>query len=82
MFITKTKSGKKVGLLNPVEKGRKFAIEVKHKRKLTNFGKRKKDVSGNYMRLTRVEQAYRAGYLDARKDSAKAFKHNKKKKRY
>ena len=67
-------------LLNPAEKGRKFADEIKAKTKLTHRGQVKVDYkTGEIMELTKAERAYRAGYLDARKDSAKAYNANKKK---
>ena len=81
-FVTKSKSGKRIALLNPAEKGRKYSLELKHKKGLTNFGKRKLDKNGYTKRLTKEQLSYRAGYLDARKDSAKAYKSNKKKKRF
>ena len=62
-------------LLNPSEKGTKYVIELRHKKAITNGGKRKIDKeTGRTKHLSKEQLAYRAGYLDARKDSAKAFK--------
>ena len=75
----KTKSGKEIRLLTPSQKGAKAAVELKKGVKLTNFGKVKRDKGGNPLKLNKAERSYRAGYLDARTDNAKAYKHNKKK---
>lgn len=62
-------------LLNPSEKGLKYSIELKHKKALTNMGKRKMDKkTGKQKRLTKEQLAYRAGYLAHQKDSNRAFK--------
>lgn len=69
------KSGKKVYLLNPSERGRKYAIEMRSKRALTNDGKRKYySRTGQKMYLTKEQMAFRAGYLQHQKDSSKVFK--------
>ena len=68
------KKGKKVTLLNPNEKASKFAFEISQKKRVTN------DLAVIKGGLNKEQQAYRAGYLDARKDSAKAYNHNQKKK--
>ena len=78
----KTKTGKNFLLLNPSEKFNKYRIERKHKMALTNAGKRKLTENGRTKRLTEKQLSYRAGYMDALGDSAKAWKHNKEKKRY
>lgn len=76
----KTKKGKDITLLTPSEKGFKFAREIKTGERLTNAGQPKLDENGKPIKIgkktTRDLQAraYRAGYLDAQKDSAKAFK--------
>ena len=64
----KTKSGREITLLNPSEKAGKYAAELK-----ANFS------GSTGETLTKNQRAYRSGYLDARKDSAKAWKHNQKK---
>ena len=74
----KTKTGKTVTLLNPSAKAGKFASELKYNNHYTNDGHLKKGKNGN-TQLTDEQRAYRGGYLDARRDSAKAFKHNQKK---
>ena len=62
-------------LLNPAEKSRKYAIEIKHKKALTNDGKRKLDLkTGRTIKLTNEQLAYRSGYLTAMSDSQKAYK--------
>lgn len=60
-------------LLNPSEKGRKYASEMRTGCAITNDFKRKKDNSGRNVKLTREQLAYRAGYLDHAKDSNRAF---------
>ena len=76
----KGKNGREITLLNPSERGRKFADELGNGVKQTNNGLLKTDVLGKPVKLTEKERAYRAGYLDARQDSAEAYKHNQKKK--
>lgn len=61
-------------LLNPAEKSRKYSIEMKHKKALTNDGHRKFDENGKQIKLTNEQLAYRAGYLTACSDSQKCFK--------
>ena len=73
------RDGKERTLLNPAEKGRKYANELKTGIRKTNDGRYKPDKNGD-VGLTKEGRAYRAGYLDARSDSAKAYKHNQKKK--
>ena len=78
-IIVEAKNGKKVRLLTPDQKGAKAATELKKGVKMTNFGQVKTNKDGSPRKLDKSERAYRAGYLDARKDNAKAYKHNKKK---
>ncbi|MBQ7339227.1 MAG: hypothetical protein IJW43_00030 [Clostridia bacterium] len=78
-IVVKSKNGKSVVLLNPAEKGAKFAKELKRGVKHTNEGHIKTDKDKKGIRLTKEERAYRAGYLSARQDNAKAF--NSKKRR-
>ena len=80
MVKVKQKNGFEVTLLNPNEKGRKYADELANGVKQTNNGLLKTDSLGKPVRLSKEQKAYRAGYLDARNDNAKAFNHNKKKK--
>lgn len=77
--VLQTKNGKTVTLLNPAEKGEKFAKELKGGFKRTNSGRFKTDENKKGIRLTNEERAYRSGYLDARKDSANAYNAKKKK---
>lgn len=67
-----TKKGHR--LLNPSEKARKYVVEIKHKKAITNDWKRKRDENGNQKKLTKQQLAYRAGYLDHQKDCNKAFR--------
>lgn len=67
MAVTvKTKSGKRLKLLNPAEKGNRFAKQLKSGR-ITETGKR----------LNESEKSFRAGYLTARSDNAKAYNSRK-----
>lgn len=76
----KSKTGKTVTLLNPSEKGKKYATELKTGVKQTNAGVKKKDEKGKPIKLNKQSKAYRAGYLDAQKDSAKCYKARQAKK--
>ncbi len=64
-------------LLTPAGKGAKYAQELREGKQITNDGIPKKYLTGNkkgqVKKLTAKQKAYRAGYLDSRKDSAKAF---------
>ena len=75
----KRKNGSYVTLLNPSEKAGKYAAELRTGMRYTNNGDYKPDKNGE-IGLSREGRAYRSGYLDARKDSANAYKHNLKKK--
>lgn len=61
MFSFKTKKGKEVTIYDPSEKGAMYANDLKN-------GTNIKGVE-----LTEKQKAFRAGYLNAQKDSAKAF---------
>lgn len=61
-FTFQTKSGKKIVLLNPAEKGTRYSRQLKSG----------KDHQGNI--LTDTQKAFRSGYLTARQDSAKVYK--------
>lgn len=75
MKKVKTKNGKTVFLLNPSEKAKKYSIEIKHKKALTNNGMRKIDEkTGKQIKLSGKQLAFRAGYLAHQKDSNNAFK--------
>lgn len=73
------RTGKNVTLLNPAEKGRKYAAELKAGIHATNDGKVKKNKAGKRIRLSDTQKAYRSGYLTARKDNAKCYKAKKRK---
>ena len=82
MAVTvKSRNGKKVVLLNPSEKGAKFAKELKQGYKRTNAGAFKLDKSGKGIKLNAVERAYRGGYLDARQDNADVYNAKRSKRR-
>lgn len=76
-----SKKGNKITLLNPSEKGKKYAKELKNKKHYLNsngFRTIKKDDNGNAKVLSKSEASYRMGYLAARKDSAKCYNAKKK----
>ena len=71
MAVTvKNKRGKEVTLLNPSEKGEKYGAELKSSIRMTNKLEPKTDRDGQISELSPSQRAYRAGYLDARRDSA------------
>lgn len=80
--LIKTKNGKQVILLNPAEKGKKAAAELKMGVHLTNDRQVKYDAYGNAIPLTDTEKAWRSGLLAARQDSADCYnaQHGKKSK--
>ena len=76
-IVVKSKKGKNVTLLNPAERAEKFALELETGKKQTNNGEWKKK-NGQWVELTKTEAAFRSGYLQARKDNAKAYKSKKR----
>ena len=66
--------GRKFTALNPSGKGAKYAKELKDGKRVTNSGSPKLNVNGKQMSLTKEQRAFRSGYLQARKDSANAYK--------
>ena len=80
MFKTTSRSGNPVTLLNPAEKGEKYANELRTGVKQTNDGVTKTDEKGKPIRLTEEERRFRVGYLNARKDGANAWKSKQAKK--
>ena len=60
--VVKTKTGKKIILLNPNEKSKRYARQLKVG-KVRETGKK----------LSATDRAFRAGYLSAQHDSARAF---------
>lgn len=63
--LIKTKNGKKVVLLNPAERGKRYSRELSNGRKVDGTP------------LTNTEAAFRMGVLNERKTQAKIY--NKKK---
>ena len=74
-----TKKGEVVRLLNPYEKSKKYAYELKHQILITNFKDVKKNKDGSPKRISDSQISFRRGYLKARSDNAKAYKHNNSK---
>lgn len=68
VVFAKTKDGKWIRLLNPAQKGRKYASDLRLGRD-TFTGKPLRD----------TQKAHRSGYLKARSDNAKAWKARKAK---
>ena len=66
-------NGNMITLLNPAEKSRKYSYELKQNCQYTNNMERKCDSNGVVMCLSDSQRAYRAGYLNARSDSSKAY---------
>ncbi len=67
--VVDKKTGEVKTLLNPAEKGQLYARELRD-----NYNAKTGDA------LSSRKRSYNAGYLDARRDSARAWKHNQKKK--
>lgn len=68
--VIKSKSGKKIVLLNPAEKGKRYSRQIKSG-KVNETGKK----------LKKTDIAFRLGYLQARQDNADCFKSKKKTRR-
>ncbi len=66
-ILVYNRKGRPVTLLNPKEKNDKFASEMRNDIRLTNNA----EVKG--YGLTAVQKAYRAGYRECFKDTAKAY---------
>ena len=75
--VVTNKKGKRVTLLNPAEKGEKYAYELRTNIRTRNDGSFKPDKNGE-LGLTKTQRAYRSGYLAARKDSAACYKAKRK----
>lgn len=74
VYLVNKEDGRKFTALNPSGKGAKYAQELKDgKRVLNDLETPKLNDKGKQMKLNKSQRAYRAGYLDARKDNAKAF---------
>lgn len=65
-------------LLTPTGKAAKYVAEIKSDTQYTNNGEIKLNRNGRPKRLNAEQKAYRAGYLDARKDSSKIYNKNNK----
>lgn len=76
-----TSKGKQITLLNPSEKARKFADELKSGKRFTNNGEMKVDSKGNPLTLSVTQRAYRSGYLKSRTDGSKVFNAKKAKRK-
>ena len=69
-----TKDGvKTITLLNPSERAEKYVDELKTNSRFTNDRSSYKADKNGDVSLTKEQRAFRAGYLEARKDSANAF---------
>ena len=69
--VIRTKNNKKIVLLNPAEKSKRYARQLK-------TGK----VSETGKKLTVYQKEWRSGYISSRSDNAKAYKSNQKKRKY
>ncbi len=69
--VIRTKNNKKIVLLNPAEKSKRYARQLK-------TGK----VSETGKKLTVYQKGWRSGYISSRSDNAKAYKSNQKKRKY
>ena len=78
-YWTNPKTGEVKVLLNPALKARKYAIEMKRNVRYCNDGTLKVNRYGYPIRLSQKGKSYRAGYLQARKDSANCYKANLRK---
>jgi hypothetical protein len=59
--MIETKNGKKIMLLNPAEKGKRYAWELQYKQKHTGEP------------LNAAQAGFRMGYLSSRTDGAKVY---------
>ena len=73
VHLVNEEDGRKFTALTPSGKGEKYAKELKDGKRITNSFSPKFDDEGKQMNLTKEQRAYRVGYLEARKDSAKAY---------
>ncbi|MGN0804995.1 MAG: hypothetical protein ACI4MS_06400 [Candidatus Coproplasma sp.] len=75
--IVHFKDGSSTVLLTPSGKGEKYSSELKTGISTRNDGSIKKDEYGYPVDLTSEQRAFRSGYLQAQKDSSKAYKAKK-----
>lgn len=73
VVLFNTDTGEQKVLLNPNGKGAKYSKELKTNLAYTNDGHVKLDKKGNKTTLSKVQRSFRAGYLQAQSDNAKAF---------
>ena len=64
--------------LSPKRKGRKAAYELRTGKRFTNNRQPKRGKNGKQLTLSKAGRAYRAGYLDARKDIGRAVQAKRK----
>ncbi len=74
VHLVNEEDGRKFTALNPSGKGAKYAKELKEGKRITNSGSPKLGEDGKQLGLDKQQRAYRSGYLQARKDSANAYK--------
>ena len=79
VVVVRNKKGKQIRLMNPNQKAMKYAEELKNNMHFTNFGEVKTTKSGKIKRLNDNQKSWRSGYLTARKDNARAYKYNQRK---
>lgn len=72
--VTNTRTGQVRVLLNPHGKYQKYTDKLKNNKRYTNDGKVKSDKNGKPQRLSKSQQAYRAGYRSAIIDQTAAYK--------
>lgn len=77
VVITNTKTGQVKVLLNPHGKYQKYTVELSNKKRYTNDGKVKISRSGKPQKLSKAQQAYRAGYRSAIIDQTAAYKNGR-----
>lgn len=67
--------------LSPKRKGKKAAHELRTGKRFTNSGQPKRGKNGKQLTVSKAGRAYRAGYMDARKDIGQAAKVARRKRR-
>lgn len=68
--------------LTPKQKGKKAAYELRTGKRFTNSFKPKRNKQGRHLKVSKLGRAYRAGYLDARKDLGHFYRPKKVRKKY
>lgn len=72
---------RKKGRLNPNQRGRKYAYELKKGVECSHTGRIYHNQKGEVFPLSSKQKTYRHGYLDARRDNANSWKNNQARKR-